>query len=297
MKVSALLEALSGRRQGAGPPDHVGHRDLRVAPGAGAGHQPGRRAHRALLPLTRRRWGSARRGFRRLTVLAGPTAVGKGTVSARHPGALPRGVAVGVGDDPGARARARSTGVHYYFVTDAGVRPHGRRRRAAGVGRRPRPNRYGTPRVRRSSRRSPRAGRRCSRSTSGCPAGARADARGAVRLPGPAVLGGTGAPAGRARHRGRPSERARGWRPRGSELAAEIGVRRDHRQRRCRTRRRRTRTALHRGLRPRRSGAGTPSAPAQKGDCVSGTVAHPEGITNPPDRRAAREAATRSTRW
>ena len=42
---------------------------------------------------------------------------------------------------------------------------------------------------------------------------ARADAGGAVRLPGPAVVGGAGPPAGRPRHRGpRPSGSA-GWRP------------------------------------------------------------------------------------
>ena len=50
MKVSALLEALPGRRQGARPPDHGGDRHLRVPPGARPRHQPGRRARRALLP-------------------------------------------------------------------------------------------------------------------------------------------------------------------------------------------------------------------------------------------------------
>ena len=42
-------------------------------------------------------------------VLAGPTAVGKGTVAADVRERPPRGLDLGVGDHPGARARARST--------------------------------------------------------------------------------------------------------------------------------------------------------------------------------------------
>ena len=57
-------------------------------------------------------------GGPRLTVLSGPSGVGKSTVVLELREQHPRGLAVGVGDHPDPRP-GESDGVHYYFVDDA----------------------------------------------------------------------------------------------------------------------------------------------------------------------------------
>ena len=156
----------------------------------------------------------------RLTVLAGPTAVGKGTrrgdVREHHPE-----VWISVSATTRRRRPGEVDGVHYHFVSDdefdrlvaddellewAVVH------RAA---------RYGTPRApgRRGARR--RAAGAAGDRPAGRPPGARADARRRVRVPGAAVVGRAGPPPGRPGHRGpRPSGSA-GWSTARAELAAE----------------------------------------------------------------------------
>src|SRR5690606_2402178 len=67
------------RREGQEPQHHGRDRDLRVAPGPRARAQPGHRPRRAVRVTVASHSPAAES---RLTVLAGPTAVGKGTVSA-----------------------------------------------------------------------------------------------------------------------------------------------------------------------------------------------------------------------
>ena len=120
-------------------------------------------------------------------------------------------------------------GVHYWFVSDDGVRPDGRRGRAARVGRRARRRPLRHPAPARSSRRWPPAGRRCWRSTSRAPGRCARRCRRRCssswsRRRGRSWSAGWSAAAPRPR----PSGSA-GWPPRGR--AGRRGrVRRDHRQ-------------------------------------------------------------------
>jgi hypothetical protein len=187
----------------------------------------------------------------RLVVLAGPTAVGKGTVSAYIRTHFPAGVALGVDDHPRRRARGRSTG-----CTTTSSRPR------SSTGSSQRGSSWSmpsctaapstAPRVVRSSEPSPlgqpaAAGDR----PAGSPSGARDDARGAVRLSRPAELGRTRAPVGRARHRDAEEREVRletatsaNWRPPTSSMSSS--------QRRCRAVASEELVSLM-GWRPRRS--------------------------------------------
>ncbi len=131
-----------------------------------------------------------------------------------RPRAPPRGLDLGLGDHPPPPAR-RGARAALLVRLRRGVRPAGRRRRAAGVGR----GAQGGP-----LRHPPRAGRggagdrppgAAGDRPAGRPAGARSDAGGAVRLPQAAVVGGAGPPARRPGHRDRGGARPAAWRPRG----------------------------------------------------------------------------------
>ena len=169
------------------------------------------------------------RGAARLTVLAGPTAVGKGTVAADDPRAVPGGLDLGVGDHPQPRPGERRRAL-LWFVSDAEFD----RMVAAGellewavVHK---AARYGTPRS------------RCSTELAdGRPALLEIDLQGArqVRETMPealfvflaaAELGGAGPPARRPRHRdGRGAGAPAGHRP--GRAGGREGVRRDDRER------------------------------------------------------------------
>src|SRR6478609_1877159 len=97
-------------RPGAGPPDHGGGRHLREPPRAGPRSEPGGVAPRPFRAVVT--------GASRLTVLAGPTAVGKGTVAAsvrqHHPEVWLSVSATTRRPRPG-----EVDGIHYHFVSDA----------------------------------------------------------------------------------------------------------------------------------------------------------------------------------
>ena len=110
------------------------------------------------------REGAPRRPTSRLVVLAGPTAVGKGTVSRYIREQLSRRAAQHLGDDPGAAAgRGRRRAL--LLRQRRRVRPHDRARRVPRVGDRAQRLPLRHARGRRSTRRSPRAAACCSRST------------------------------------------------------------------------------------------------------------------------------------
>ena len=164
----------------------------------------------------------------RLAVLAGPTAVGKGTVAADVRAPPPRDLDLGVGDD--ARAAAGRAGRRPLLVRlRRGVRPDGRRRRAprVGGGAQGRPLRHPAPARRAGAGRGP--ARHAGDRPPGRPPGAGDDARGAVRVPDAAVVGRAGPPAGRPGHRDRGGTGApAGHGARGAGRRG--GVRRDHRE-------------------------------------------------------------------
>ena len=216
------------RRQGPGPPDHGGDRHLREPP------RPGSRA-RTRSPRSLERFGPTRRAPR--SPLHPPADRPRRTHRRRQghgrqprPPALPRGLALGLGDHPAPRP-GEVDGVHYHFVADAEFD----RMVAAGEllewavlhGR----HRYGTPRrpVEERARGRP-AGAARDRPAGRAP-GPRVHAGRAVRVPAPPTLGGAGAAAGRAGDRGRGRARApAGHRP--GRAGRRGGVRRDHRERR-----------------------------------------------------------------
>ena len=118
----------------------------------------------------------------------------------------------------------------------------------------------------------------------------------------PPSLGRAGGPAARPRHRGRRRPSRAGW-PRPRRAGGRGGVRLRDRERRCRPCGRRLgrlgRDPGRSGLSdspPARSARSDP-APPTGGSAVPGTSIRPEGITYPPDRRAARARPTPSTRW
>ena len=78
-----------------------------------------------------------------LTVLAGPTAVGKGTVSTYIRDNYP-GVWLSVSATTRTARPGEEDGVHYFFKTQRGIRSADCRRRTARMGRGPRPEPYGT---------------------------------------------------------------------------------------------------------------------------------------------------------
>ena len=233
MKVVGPARVDARRRQGPRPPDHgeVGISESRRVRGLGANQIAALLA--AVRPTPPERWPTPRRtARRRLTVLAGPTAVGKGTVAADVRARLPRGLALGLGDHPRA-APGEVDGVHYHFVDDAEFDRMVADGRAARVGGRARPHRYGTPRgAGRAGARRRAAGAARDR-PAGRPPGARADARGAVRVPArrrPGTSWSAGWSAGAPRTE---AERARRLATARRGAGRRGGVRRDHRQRRC----------------------------------------------------------------
>lgn len=112
MRVRELISSLRGfgPKKVAAVLERLGIADVKKLGGLGA------RQRRALGDWLRERAGEQPRG--RLVVLAGPTAVGKGTVSAHirehHPDVLLSVSATTRPPRPGER-----DGVHYYFVSDA----------------------------------------------------------------------------------------------------------------------------------------------------------------------------------
>ncbi len=92
----------------------------------------GARQRRALREFLDSRWPEqqARGGRSRLVVLAGPTAVGKGTVAAYISEHNPE-IHLSVSATTRPPRPGEVDGEHYYFVDDAGIRPARRRGRAA----------------------------------------------------------------------------------------------------------------------------------------------------------------------
>ena len=136
----------------------------------------------------------------RLTVVSGPTAVGKGTVVTRLRAEHPE-LFVSVSATTRPPRPGEVDGVHYHFVADAEfdeliatdallewATVHGS-------------HRYGTPRAPVRRRAGRRPGRDAGDRPAGSPAGPERMPGGPVGVPGPAVLGGTGAAAVRPRHR------------------------------------------------------------------------------------------------
>ena len=105
----------------------------------------------------------------RLTVLSGPSGVGKDSVIELIRARSPWVWLSGLGDHPAAPRDYEIDGVHYYFVDRRRVRAAGRRRRAAGVGR-VRRQPATAPRARRSRPGSTPGSRCCWRSTCRAPA-------------------------------------------------------------------------------------------------------------------------------
>ena len=155
----------------------------------------------------------------RLTVVSGPTAVGKGTVVARLAAEHPE-MFVSVSATTRPPRPGEVDGVHYHFVSDGRVRRADRRRTRCWSGPSCTACTATAPRGRRSWPRSPRAGPPCWRSTCRAPGRSGQLAEAHVRLPGPAVVGGAGASAGRPGHRDRREQRDPPAGHRRAELAA-----------------------------------------------------------------------------
>ena len=220
MRVVDLLQSMPGPRQGPRPADDGAAQHLREPPGPRARRQPDRRA-RARVRVAGLTGDVDVAG--RLTVLAGPDRgrQGHGRGDVREPPS--RGLDLGLGDHPAAPARARCT---------AGTTGSSPTRSSTGWS--PTTScssgrwctsgaRYGTPRRPVEEALAAGPARAAGDRPPGRPAGARADARGAVRVPQAAVLGGAGAPAGRPGHRDRGGadppagdRAARSWPPRRS---------------------------------------------------------------------------------
>ena len=197
MRVVALLESMPGvgKVRARQIMERLGISESRRVRGLGPTRSP--RLEREFAARDRDRADRSR-----LTVLAGPTAVGKGTVAAdvreHHPE-----VWISVSATTRRPRPGEADGVHYYFVSDdefdrmvargellEWAVVHGR----AGTAPRAGPVEEALGGRPAGAARDRPAGR---------PPGARDDARGAVRLPRAAVLGRAGPPAGRPRHRGR----------------------------------------------------------------------------------------------
>ena len=160
--------------------------------------------------------GQRRAAASRLVVLAGPTAVGKGTVSRYIRENYPD-VLLSVSATTRAPRPGEVDGEHYYFVSRRRVRPDDRARRVPRVRDRAQrlPLRHAAAADRRRARRRARAC--CSRSTCRARASVRAAMPEALLVfLLPPTLGGTGAAADRPGHRGRRPSRPAGSRPRGS---------------------------------------------------------------------------------
>ena len=197
--------------------------ELQISPSkrlGGLGRQQRRRLREFLADWV----ADARRHRRRLVVLAGPTAVGKGTVAGVHPRAPPRRAALGLGDDARAAPR-RGGGRELLLRRRRRVRPHDRRGRAARVGDRAQRLPLRHPARRRS--RTPRRGqqRAAGDRHPGRPLGAPRDAGGDAGLPAAADAGtnscaGWSAAAPRARPNSSADSRPRrsNWRPSTSSI-------------------------------------------------------------------------------
>ena len=170
MRVIDLLQSMPGLGQGPGPAADGAARHRREPPGARPGHQAGRRARARVRPrVTEPAVHRDRLRRSRLVVLAGPTAVGKGTVAAAIRAATTPRSGSRCRPPPGRRVRARSTAC---TTGSSPTRSSTRWSPTASCW----SGRWCTrppataPRGPRSRRRWPRAGRRCSRSTSRAPA-------------------------------------------------------------------------------------------------------------------------------
>ncbi len=172
-------------------------------------------------------------GRRRLVVLAGPTAVGKGTVAACVRERAPRDLDLRVGHDPVSPDPGEVDGVHYHFVSaeefDRLVAEDGLLEWAVVHG----SNRYGTPRGAGRGAARRRESRPCSRSTCRARARCASDAGGAFRASSRRPAGTSWSSSGRPRHRGRGGARASPG-DRARRAGRRVGVRRDDRQHRCR---------------------------------------------------------------
>ena len=175
MRVVDLLQSMPGLGKVRARQTDGAARHRREPPGPRARHQAGRRARDGV--RARRVTEPAQRRRTRLVVLAGPTAVGKGTRRGRHPRAPPRGLDLGLRHHPAAaagRGATASTTGSSPTRSSTGWSPSDDLLEWAVV--------HGAAPLRhparaRSSWRWPPAARRCSRSTS------RARARCARRCP------------------------------------------------------------------------------------------------------------------
>ena len=275
MKVSALLESLPGVGQGPRAPDHAGGRHLREPAGPRTRPEPDLRP--ADPASTRRERPRPRRRPPRLTVLAGPTAVGKGTVAAYIRDHFPE-VWLSVSATTRTPRPGEVDGVHYHFVDDAEFD----RMVAGGRAARVRPSctaaSYGTP----ARPGGGGAGRRADGPARDRPAGRPPGPRGHARRPsssssrrpaGRSWCDGSSAGAPRPRRSARRRLADRQARARRSG-----GVRRHHRQRRGSAMRREELVSLMRSHVTDRP----PHRNSIEKTSVSGTVANPIGITNPP---------------
>ena len=169
-----------------------------------------------------------------LTVVSGPTAVGKGTVVARLSAEHPE-IFVSVSATTRPPRPGEVDGVALPVRQRGRVRRADRQRRAAGVGRGARRHRYGTPRA-----------PVLAALASGRPALLEIDLQGARQVRAswpdaqfvflaPPSLGGAGPPARRPGHRDRPSSGQRRLETARAEMAAQRRVRPRRRERRSRS--------------------------------------------------------------
>ena len=151
----------------------------------------------------------------RLVVLAGPTAVGKGTVAAAVREAHPE-VWISVSATTRPPRPGEENGVHYWFVSDAefdrmiaedDLLEWAVVHKAA---------RYGTPRQPVELALASGQPAMLEIDLQGARQVRRDDAGRTVRLPEPPVVGGAGTPTGRSRHRDGRASASAGWRPHGS---------------------------------------------------------------------------------
>ena len=170
MKVVGAARVHAGGRQGPGAADHGAARHRRDPPGARARHQPGRRARSASsAPLPEPERTGSDRSRPRLTVLSGPSGVGKSTVVGRTCARRHPEVWLSVSATTRTPRPGEVDGVHYRFVDRRRVRRDGRATASCWSGPSSRGNRYGTPRGAGRGAPGRRAAACCWRSSSRAP--------------------------------------------------------------------------------------------------------------------------------